>query len=138
MKTFKLVSRCAIAVVVTAIGASARSDELVVYQAKADADGVQRIALIGGSYFFRPNHVVVQAGQPLEISVKIEPGIVPHSFVLESADGKSMADVSLSEEPKILRLNLPAGSYEFYCPKQLLGFKSHRERGMAGTLEARE
>lgn len=120
-----------------ACAARAEPDALA-YQARRDADGVQRVALLGGNYFFRPDHIVVQAGQPLELAVNVEPGIVPHSFVLEAADGTVLADVQLAAEAKTLRLNLPPGKYIFYCAKRLLGFKSHRERGMAGLLEAKE
>lgn len=101
-------------------------------------DGVQRVNIVGGSYFFRPDHIVVQAGQPLAIAVNVAPGMVPHSFVLEAADGTALVDVQLTEEAKILHFDLPPGNYVFYCAKRLLGFKSHRERGMAGVLEVRE
>lgn len=138
MKIFKFACCCVIAIASFSAVAATPADDASPYQASTDADGVQRVALLGGSYFFRPDHIVVQAGQPLEISVKVEPGIVPHSFVLETADGKRLAEVSLGEAPKTLRFNLPAGHYVFYCHKRLLGFKSHRERGMAGALEARE
>lgn len=140
MRIFRLVRGGAIviATVLPMAGMAAEERAATPYHVSADADGVQRVALIGGSYFFRPAHVVAQAGQPLEVSVKVERGIVPHSFVLESHDGKRVAEVSLGEEPKILRFTLPPGEYAYYCPKRLLGFKSHRERGMAGILEVRE
>lgn len=129
---------CATALAVLAFGGSAAEPDAGPYRASAGADGVQRVALVGGSYFFRPGHIVVKAGQPLEISVRMEPGIVPHRFVLEAADGQPLADLPLSTEAKTLRLTLKAGDYAFHCPNQLLGFRSHRERGMAGVLEARE
>jgi len=139
MKPSMFVHCCAIVVASLAFEANAAGpDAAAPLQASMDADGVQRVALVGGSYFFRPDHIVVQAGQPLEISVKVEPGIVPHSFVLEAADGKSLVEVKLGEQAQTLRLNLAPGHYIFYCPKRLLGFKSHRERGMSGVLEARE
>lgn len=138
MKAFEFASWCVIVSAVLPAVAATPADDASPYRASADAGSVQRVALVGGSYFFQPDHIVVQAGQPLEISVKVEPGIVPHSFVLETADGKRLAEMSLGEEPKTLRFNLPAGHYVFYCSKRLLGFKSHRERGMAGELDARE
>ncbi len=138
MKLFKFACCCLIAIASLPAVAAAPADEASPYHASADADGVQRVSLLGGSYFFQPGHIVVQADQPLELSVKVEPGIVPHSFVLETADGRRLAEAALGEEPKTLRFKLPAGRYVFYCPKRLLGFKSHREHGMAGVLEARE
>lgn len=130
---------CAVATALLAFAAGAAGpDAASPYPASRDADGVQRVALVGGSYFFRPEHIVVQAGQPLEIAVKMEQGLVPHSFVLEAPDGKPLAEVKLGKQAQTLRFNLTAGNYVFYCPKRLLGFKSHRERGMAGVLEVRE
>ncbi|MGH8352603.1 MAG: hypothetical protein ACRERY_03635 [Pseudomonas sp.] len=107
-------------------------------QAREGADGVQRVAIVGGSYFFRPDHVVVQAGRGLEITVRVEPGVIPHRFVLETTNGKRLAEVPLDKKAKTLRFDLPAGKYLFHCPNRLLLFKSHRERGMAGVLEVKE
>lgn len=118
--------------------ASAADPEAVSYQASVDSDGVQHVSLVGGSYFFRPQNIVAQADRPLEIAVSREPGLIPHRFVLEAPDGQQLADVSLGIEAKTVRLTLKAGDYVFYCPNQLLLFKSHREHGMAGVLQVRE
>lgn len=118
--------------------AAAAAPEAASDQASVDSDGVQRVALIGGSYFFRPKHIVAQADRPLEIAVSLEPGLIPHRFVLEAPDGQQLANVSLGAEAKTVRLTLKAGDYVFYCPNQLLQFKSHRERGMTGVLQVRE
>ena len=118
--------------------ATAAAPEAASYQASVDSDGVQRVALVGGSYFFRPRHIVAQADRPLEIAVSLEPGLIPHRFVLEAPDGQKLANLSLGTEEKTVRLTLKAGDYVFYCPNQLLQFKSHRERGMTGMLQVRE
>lgn len=102
-----------------------------------DADGVQRITIVGGSYFFRPDRILAKAGQPLHLIVKMEEGIVPHRFVLDGPDGKPVADIELATTPKTVQIDLPPGRYSFNCPTRLLMFKSHRERGMSGTLEIR-
>lgn len=107
-------------------------------QANEDADDVQRIEIVGGSYFFQPDRVVARAGRGLEISVRMAPGVIPHRFVLETINGKSLADVPLDQKAKTLRFDLPAGKYLFHCPNRLLFFKSHSERGMAGVLEVKE
>lgn len=49
-----------------------------------DADGVQRVTIVGGSYFFRPNHVIVRANLPVELTVSAGPGVVPHSFEIDA------------------------------------------------------
>lgn len=119
-------------------GAAQAASDTPPSPAQLDADGVQRLTLVGGSYFFRPERIAARAGQPLEITLQMEPGIVPHRFVLEGPDGKPLAEVAMGSEPKTVRLTLPAGDYPFFCPNRLLGFKSHRERGMAGLLQVRE
>ena len=134
MKTSQFAAGCAMLLLAGAAWAAAPQAEA----ARLDADGVQRVQLLGGSYFFRPERIAARAGQPLEITLQLEPGIVPHRFVLEGPDGKPLAEVAMASEPRTLRLTLPAGDYPFFCPNRLLGFKSHRERGMAGVLEVRE
>lgn len=135
MRSIPLALCCALLVLT---GAAQAASDAPPSPARLDADGVQRVTLVGGSYFFRPERVSARAGQPLEITLQLEPGIVPHRFVLEGPDGKPLAEVAMGSEPKTLRLTLPAGDYPFFCPNRLLGFKSHRERGMAGVLEVRE
>lgn len=126
---------CIALALVCATNLSARTPAV---EAKVDADGTQRLTIVGGSYFFKPAHVHAKAGQPLELIVRMEEGIVPHRFVLEGSDGKPAADIELSAMPKTLRLDLPPGQYSFTCPNRLLMFKSHRERGMSGILEIRD
>lgn len=134
MKAPLLAARCAACAALLFAGVAAAQPE----PAPLDADGVQRVRIVGGSYFFRPERIAARAGQPLEITLQLEPGIVPHRFVLEGPDGKPLAEVAMGSEARTLRLTLPAGDYPFFCPNRLLGFKSHRERGMAGVLEVRE
>lgn len=126
------------ALVVFACATHAAAQDAPPHQASTDADGVQRVSIMGGSYFFKPARIIAKAGRPLELKVSMEQGIVPHRFVLEGADGKPLADIELAEAPKTVRVELAAGKYAFHCPNRLLMFKSHRERGMSGTLEVRE
>lgn len=114
------------------------SAQALSFQAALDADGTQRVTIVGGSYFFKPDRVLAKAGRPLDLIVRMEEGIVPHRFVLEGPDGKPLADIELAATPKTLRVELPPGQYLFTCPNRLLMFKSHRERGMSGMLEIRE
>jgi len=129
---------CALGIALLAAGADLAGSATAPFQARTDADGVQRVSLVGGSHFFRPAHILARAGLPLEFTLSREPGIVPHSFVLEAPDGSTLADVELDETPQRLRLTLAAGGYVFHCPNRLLFFKSHREQGMSGRLEIRE
>ncbi len=101
-------------------------------------DGVQRVEIIGGSYFFKPSRIIVKTGTPVELKIKKERGITPHNFVLESAgEGGKDIGVSLkSTEARVVRFTPHTpGTFKFYCDKKLLFFKSHRKKGMEGTLE---
>ncbi len=107
-----------------------------IFRAVIDKDGVQRVDIVGGSYFFTPNHIVVKVNVPVELKVRKEPGIVPHNFVIKAPEGGMDIDESLSSEPKIIRFTpTKTGKYPFYCSKKFLFFESHREKGMEGTLE---
>ena len=134
MKTFALIS--AIVLGTTAL-ASAKGP----FVATPGPDGVQHVEIIGGSYFFRPDHIVVQKGVPVEMKIRKEPGITPHNFVLEGVrEGEKKIHVSLkSGTARIVRFTpRSAGTFKFYCDKRFLFFRSHRQKGMEGTLEVRE
>jgi len=105
-------------------------------RASLGADGVQRAAILGGSYFFKPDHIVVKVNVPVELTVKREWGIVPHTFVLKIPQSGIDIDESLSTDAKTVTFTPPSvGTYTFYCRNKLLFFKSHEEKGMKGILE---
>ena len=109
------------------------------YRVPVASDGVQRVSIVGGSYFFKPDHIVVKAGIPVELSVRIEAGLIPHSFVLKLPPDQVAIDSRLGQEPRTFRLTpTVAGRYPFRCPNKLLFFKSHEEKGMTGVLEVVE
>ncbi|MCW3478171.1 cupredoxin domain-containing protein [Neisseriaceae bacterium JH1-16] len=109
------------------------------YRASPDSDGVQRIAIVGGSYYFQPDHIVVRANQPVELSVRVGSGLIPHGFVLEAPDGRKVAELKLGATAQTVSFTPKrAGRYPFYCPNRLLFFKSHREEGMSGYLDVVE
>jgi len=110
-----------------------------VFRAVANNEGVQRVEIVGGSYFFSPNHVIVRVNVPVELKVRKEPGMVPHNIVMKSPEAGIDFDVSLSAEPKVVKFTpTKTGVYPFYCNKKLLFFESHREKGMEGRLEVVE
>lgn len=110
-----------------------------VYRAVIDNDGVQRVKLLGGSYFFDPNHIIVKVNVPVEIQVRKEAGIVPHDIVMKSPDAGMDFKESLETEPKTIRFTPSRiGRYPFYCDKKLLFFESHRKKGMEGIIEVVE
>ena len=103
------------------------------------SDGVQRANVTLDSYSYTPNHLIVQAGIPVELTLNSVTMITPHNFVLkEQAAGLSIAeDVSAGKSKTIRFTATTPGTYLFYCDKKLLFFASHREKGMEGRLEVR-
>ena len=107
--------------------------------APIDQDGVQRIEVLAGEYFFNPDYIIVKINIPVEIKIKKEPSLVPHSFVIKAPDSGLEINESLSSEPKIIKFTpTKVGKHPFYCDKKLLFFKSHREKGMEGIIEVQE
>ncbi|QBQ55166.1 quinol oxidase [Nitrosococcus wardiae] len=105
-------------------------------KATVDEQGVQHISIIAGSYFFRPKHVLVEVNKPVKLSVAKEPGLIPHSFVIQAPEAGISINISLDTEPKIVTFTpIRTGRFTFYCDNQLLFFESHREKGMTGVLE---
>jgi len=118
----------------------ARCDEKpkegTVYRATIDTDEVQRVEMVGGSYFYKPDHVIVKVNVPVALTIRKESGIVPHNFVLKAPEAGINLDLSLEDDPQTVRFTpTKTGSYPFYCDKKFLFFPSHRKEGMEGTLE---
>ena len=118
----------------TAWGAETRE----IYKATVDSSGIQKVEMLGGSYFFKPNDVVVKVNVPVEITIKKESGFVPHNIVLHAPEAGIDFKVELSNEPKVLKFTpMKVGAYPFYCDHRFL-FWSHRAKGMEGILEVTE
>lgn len=110
-----------------------------IFKATVDSDGVQRVEIQGGGYFFKPKHVVVKVHIPVEIKVRKEAGWVPHNIVMNEPEAGIVFDVSLNEESGLIKFTpTKTGKFPFYCSKKLLFFESHREKGMDGYLEVIE
>ncbi|MBN3816470.1 quinol oxidase, partial [Paraburkholderia sp. Se-20369] len=118
---------------------AARAAEDAPVRVPVDADGVQRVAIVGGSYFFRPNHVIVKARVPVELTVSSEAGLISHNVVIDAPQAGIAVRTGLATTPKTLRFTpTQAGRFAYYCTHRLLFFKSHRDRGMEGVLEVEE
>jgi len=127
---------CCLCLAVAAPAAALAQDSKEVYVAKVDPDGVQRIRLEGGGYFFKPYHIIVKVNVPVELLASREAGIVPHDLVIKAPEAGITVEVELAAEPKKIAFTPTAvGKCPFYCGKKLLFFASHRERGMEGVLE---
>lgn len=111
-------------------------DEKETYTAKVDKDGVQRVRIVGGDYFFKPSHIVVKVNVPVELIASKEAGITPHNIVIQAPEAGIAVEEDLDTEAKKISFTATAvGKYPIYCSNRLLFFASHRERGMEGILE---
>lgn len=127
---------CCLCLAVAAPATALAQDPKDVHVAKVDTDGVQRVRLDGGGYFFKPGHIVVKVNVPVELLASRESGVTPHDLVIKAPEAGIAVEVELAAEPKKIAFTPTAvGKYPFYCSKKLLFFASHRERGMEGILE---
>ena len=102
----------------------------------ASDNGATRITVTLGDYRFTPHQLTINSGQTLVLELHNTDSITPHNFTLKNRDGGLDVDVDVpagGQREVELTPKVP-GSYTFYCSKKLLFMKSHRERGMEGTL----
>jgi plastocyanin domain-containing protein len=106
------------------------------FVAAIDSDGVQRVEMLGGEYYFSPNVVVVKVNVPVELKVRSGGGITPHDIVLRAPEAGIDFAENLGSEARVIRFTpTKVGRYLFDCSKRFLFFASHKERGMHGVLE---
>ena len=107
-----------------------------VIRATIDQDGIQRVDILGGSYFFKPNHIIVKVNIPVEFTVSKERSFTPHDIVAHSPEAGIEFQENLSTTPKTIKFTPShVGTYPFYCSKKAPFSKSHREKGMEGVIE---
>jgi heme/copper-type cytochrome/quinol oxidase subunit 2 len=98
--------------------------------------GVQRVEVLGGNYWFEPNHIVVRLDVPVELSVSKESGAIPHDISMKSPEAGMDFVQSLRTTPNTIRFTpTKTGVYPFYCSKISPSGKTQRERGMEGVIE---
>jgi plastocyanin len=107
--------------------------------AKVGEDGVQRLEVLSGEYYFEPNHIVVQVDKPVELLVRKVDGFVPHNIIVQAPAAGIDFKVDVDDEIRPIRFTpTKTGRYEMYCDKSFLWFESHREKGMEGIIEVVE
>jgi plastocyanin len=96
----------------------------------------QELSLSLGDYHFTPDSLEVKAGRPVVLTLTNTDTLTPHNFTLrEAAAGLDIdTNVSAGSTSVIEFTPVKPGTYPFFCNKKLLFMKSHRERGMEGTL----
>jgi plastocyanin len=97
----------------------------------------QELSLRLGEYHFGPDTLQVHAGRPVRLTLSNTDTLTPHNFTLKDTDaGLNIdADVSAGRKTVVKFTPVKAGRYVFFRNKKLPFMKSHRERGMEGTLE---
>jgi len=101
-----------------------------------DQDGIQKVEIVGGSYFFKPNHIVVKVNVPVELKISKESGLTPHDMVANSPEAGIIFQESLGSSAKTIRFTpIKIGVYPIYCSLSAPFSKSHREKGMEGAIE---
>jgi hypothetical protein len=112
--------------------ALARAHGAAPVRVPVDADGVQRVAIVGGGYFFRPHHVIVRAHVPVGLAVSAEAG----SFETDAPQTGIAVRTEHGTTPKTFRFTpTRPGRFAYHCTHRLLFFRSRRERGMEGVLD---
>lgn len=109
------------------------------YTASIDEDGVQRIEMTGGNYYFEPDHIILKVNTPVELKIRKDPGIAPHNIVINAPEAGMVVRTKLTKDDKTVMFTpTKTGSYSFICDEKFLFFKSHDEKGMKGIIEVIE
>jgi heme/copper-type cytochrome/quinol oxidase subunit 2 len=103
------------------------------------ADGVQRATVMLDSYSYSPNHLIVEAGKPVELTLTSVTTFTPHNFIIKDPAGSLSVeqDVSAGKTVTIIFTPTQPGTFSIYCDKRLWPLPSHRDKGMEGKLEVR-
>jgi heme/copper-type cytochrome/quinol oxidase subunit 2 len=103
------------------------------------ADGVQRATVTLDSYSYTPNHLIVEVGKPVELTLTSVTTIIPHNFIIKDLAGSLSVeqDVSAGKTVTITFTPPQPGTFPIYCDKRLWPLPSHRDKGMEGKLEVR-
>ena len=99
------------------------------------ADGVQRATITLDSYSYTPNHLIVEAGKPVELTLTSVTTITPHNFIIKELSVEQ--DLSAGKTVTIKFTPTQTGTFPIYCDKRLWPLPSHRDKGMEGKLEVK-
>ncbi len=115
---------------------TAYAQEFKKFIAKVE-DGVQRVYIKAGSYYYDPNYIVVKRNIPVEFVLIRESAFIPHNIVLKiPQDNIDIVKEIYPDEEVVVRFTpRTLGKFMFYCDKKLPFFPSHKEKGMWGILE---
>lgn len=132
MKNLIFAAGMTLTLILTCNASAAEKKEFI---AAVDKDGIQRVEMVGGDFFYTPAIITLKVNVPVEIKIKKEPGIVPHNIVIKEPSAGIAFNEPLSTEPKVIRFTpVKTGEYPFYCDKKPPLLKSHKDKGMAGIF----
>ena len=102
-------------------------------------DGVQRATVILDSYSYSPNHLIVESGKPVELTLMSRTTFIPHNFVMQELSAGLSIEQDVGAGKTIIAKLAPTqpGLFPFFCDKRLWPMPSHRDKGMEGLLEVR-
>lgn len=102
-------------------------------------DGIQRASVTLDSYSYSPNHLVVEHGKPVELTLTSVTTITPHNFIIKDPIGNLSVEQDVSAGKTITIRFTPSqpGLFPFFCDKRLWPMPSHRDKGMEGILEVK-
>ena len=102
-------------------------------------DGVQRAKVILDSYSYSPNHLIVESGKEVELTLTSITMITPHNFIIKDSAGSLFIEQDVGAGKTVMTKFVPTqpGRFPFFCDKRLWPMPSHRDKGMEGLLEVR-
>lgn len=103
------------------------------------SDGVQRVEIVGGEYYFEPNHIVVTVNKPVELRVKKASKYVPHNIIVKAPEAGIDFKIDMKGDFLPIRFTpTKTGKYPMYCDTSFLWFENHKAKGMEGLIEVVE
>jgi plastocyanin len=101
------------------------------------ADEPQIINVKLGSYYIKPDKIVVKVGQSVTLNIVNEATFIPHNLVVEAREAgiDVKVDVSAGKSASVTFTPTKTGTYEMMCNKKPFFGKTHKERGMHGTID---
>ncbi len=102
----------------------------------AEQDEAAVTTVILGSYQIQPQQLQMIAGQSVTLRLVNIDTIIPHNFSIDNPAGglDINIDVQAGETVDVELTPIVPGRYTFFCRNKMLFMKSHRQRGMEGTL----
>ena len=73
------------------------------FEATVGQDGVQRVEIVGGEYFFNPKHVIVKVNIPVELKMSKDPGLTPHNIVMMAPEAGIEFVEEMTTTPKTIK-----------------------------------